>query len=93
MFSCMKLTGLFGMMRGMKVMPMRNMCVVTGFLIIAGFVVFGCFAMVTRRMLMMLCGLFVMLGSFVRARHNYSPYLPSMLLMEAGFFNNSLTSS
>jgi hypothetical protein len=52
------LSGFFGMMGSVQRMPVSDMGMVAGLFVIAGFVVLGCFAMMFRRV-------FVVLRSFV----------------------------
>jgi hypothetical protein len=53
----MMLAGLFGMMRGVGVMPLRHVRVVTGFVVVAGIVML-------RRSFVMCSGMLVVLGCF-----------------------------
>ncbi len=57
MLAGMMLTRLFGMMRGMDMMALRHVRVMTGFVVIAGFVML-------RGRLVMLSGMLVVLGGF-----------------------------
>ena len=53
----MMLARLFGMMRGVNLMALRHVCMVTGLVVIAGFVMI-------RGRLVMLSGMVVVLGGF-----------------------------
>ena len=60
------LAGLFGVMLGMHMMAMRDMRVVTGFVMIPRLVMIGSRAMMLRGMFMMLGSFAMVLGSLVR---------------------------
>ena len=62
----------FGMVAGMEAMGVRQVCVVGGFLMVAGFVVLRGFLMVPRGMFVMLGGVPVMLGCF--GGHGFAPF-------------------
>jgi hypothetical protein len=62
----MRLRRLRRMMRGVMLVPIRNMRVVTGHMMLAAFVVPRGFPMMTRRVFMMLRCFMVMLNSLLR---------------------------
>lgn len=60
----MGLGGVFGMLGGMQMVPVRNMRVVRRLFVVLLLMMLGGGAMMFCRLLMMLCGLLVMLGNF-----------------------------
>jgi hypothetical protein len=55
------LSGFFGMMGSVQRVPVRDMGMVAGLFVIAGFVVVGCFAVMFRRLFMVFRSLVMML--------------------------------
>ena len=62
------LGGFSSMVGGMRVVPMGYVGVVRRLFIVAGFVMRGCLAVMTRRVLMMFGGLRVVMRCFFRHR-------------------------
>jgi hypothetical protein len=82
-FACFALAAIFrrvvlarflGMIRGVQMVPVRNVGVMSSLFGITGFVMFGRFTMMMRGKLVMLGCALVMLRAFV-FRHYQSPYL------------------
>lgn len=65
MFRRVMLTCFLGMIRGMQMVPVRNMGVMPGLFGIAGFVMFGRFTMMARGKFVMLGRALVMLRAFM----------------------------
>jgi hypothetical protein len=61
----------FRMVGGMNMVTVRQVCVVSGFFVIAGLVMRGGFVVVARSVFQMLRCLLVMIGCFVR--HGFPP--------------------
>ena len=68
MFRRVLLARLLSVMRGVQMVPVRNVSVMPGLFGIASFIMFGRFAMMTRGMFVMLGCAFVMLRAFM-CRH------------------------
>jgi hypothetical protein len=60
------LGSVLGMLDGVDVVPVRQVCVMSGLLVISSFVMLGSFMMVACGMLVMLGCLRVMMGGFFR---------------------------
>ena len=73
----------FGMVFGLNVVAMRDVRVMPGCFVIAGFVVFGCLAMVLGSVFVMFGGLAVVLSSFFR--HETPPTQPSTAALNANY--------
>ena len=58
------LCGVFGMLRGVEVVAMREMCVVSALFMVLLLMMLGRLLMVLRRLLVVVGGLLVMLGQF-----------------------------
>jgi hypothetical protein len=63
------LARLFGVMGGVQAVTVGNMGVMARLLVVTGFVMPGCLAVVLRSMFMVRCGFVVMIGAFVIFRH------------------------
>jgi len=69
MFRRVVFARLLGVIRGVQMVPMRNVGVMPSLFVITGFVMFGRFTMMMRGIFMMLGCLLVMLRAFM-FRHN-----------------------
>jgi hypothetical protein len=65
MMNRVMLGGIFGMLGRLKMMPMGQMGVMTGGLVLSSLVMFGRLPMMPGGMFMMLSGFLVMLGAFM----------------------------
>ena len=65
MFRRVMLACFLGVIRGVQMVPVRNVGVMSGLFGITGFVIFGRFTMMTRGKLVMLSRALMMLGAFM----------------------------
>ena len=90
MLAGMMLRGLVGMMRRVQAVSMREMRVMTCFMMIAGVIVLGGLAMMMCGVIMMLCRRIMMLGTLVLCAHVLRSLSDTLVSMERGllFFSD-----